>query len=85
MVVAGVVSERGGDVGVAGQAEQPDHGVAQGGHDVWPAAGSVLGVVFGEGDVSRTQCNLFSMAQCPRSQPAIWAGAASVTDIEVTA
>jgi hypothetical protein len=52
VVVAGVMSELGGDVGVAVEAEQPDRCVAQGGHDVWPTAGSVLGVVFGEGDVA---------------------------------
>jgi len=52
VVVAGVMSERGGDVGVAVEAQQPDYRVAQGGHDLWPGAGSVLGVVFGEGDVA---------------------------------
>lgn len=46
------MSHRGGDVGVAGQTEQPDDGVAQRGHDLWSAAGSVLGVIFGEGDVA---------------------------------
>jgi hypothetical protein len=34
---------------------------------------------------SRTQCSLFSIAQCPRNQLAIWVGAASVIDREVTA
>lgn len=41
-----------GDVDDAGQAQEPDRGVAEGGHDVWGVAGADLGVVFVVGDVT---------------------------------
>jgi hypothetical protein len=39
--VARDVPEGGGDGGVAGQAQDADDEVAEGGHDVWPGAGAV--------------------------------------------
>src|SRR5829696_2889805 len=45
------MSQAGGDVGGAVEAEQADRGVAQGGHHVWAGAGADLGAVLVEGDV----------------------------------
>jgi hypothetical protein len=51
-MLSSVVSQCGGDVGVAGQAEQADRGVAQGRHDLGSAVGADLGVVPAVGDVA---------------------------------
>jgi hypothetical protein len=50
--LSGVVSWGGGDVGRAGQAEQADRGVGEGGHDLWGVAGADLRTVFVEDDVA---------------------------------
>jgi hypothetical protein len=41
-----------GDLGVTGQAEQPDRQVAQGGYDLGAGGGADVAGVFGEGDVA---------------------------------
>ena len=46
------MSGGGGDVGPSGEAEQADGGVPQGGHDRWCVAGTDLGAVFIESDIS---------------------------------
>ena len=51
-MVAGVVSHCGGDVVVAGESEQADHGVAQRGHDLGAAAGSDLRMILCVGDIA---------------------------------
>ncbi|MGI5182402.1 tyrosine-type recombinase/integrase [Dactylosporangium sp. CA-152071] len=47
-----MVAVGGGDVGVAGEAEDVDGGVAEGGHDLRAGAGADLGSVFVVGDVA---------------------------------
>lgn len=46
------MSERGGDVGGAGQAKEADGGVAQGGHHLWGVSGAGAGSVFVVCDVA---------------------------------
>jgi hypothetical protein len=45
-------AQRGGDLGVTGQADQPDCEVAQAGHDLGAGSGADAAGVFGEGDVA---------------------------------
>lgn len=51
-MVAGVVSQCGGDVIVAGQSEQAEHGIAQRCHHLRASGGSDLRVILGVGDVA---------------------------------
>src|ERR1700757_4143693 len=46
------MSEGGGDADVPGHAQDADHQVAQGGHDVRPGSGAGGGGVLAEGDVT---------------------------------
>src|SRR5882672_11476715 len=46
------MSQAGGDVGGAGEAEQADRGVAEGGHHLGSVAGTDLGAVFVVDDVA---------------------------------
>ncbi len=46
------MSQGGGDVGPAGQLEQADRGVAEGGHHVWGVALAHLGAVLFEGYIA---------------------------------
>src|SRR6266542_1521412 len=50
--MSGVMSEGLGDVGPAGQSQQADGGVADGGHDLGCCSGADLGAVFVVGDIT---------------------------------
>jgi hypothetical protein len=50
--VAGVVAQRGGDVGHPRPAQRPDGEVAQARHDVGAGTGADLGGILGEGRVA---------------------------------
>jgi hypothetical protein len=64
-VVAGVVSEGGGEVDRPGAAQRTDGQVAQAGHDVWAGAGAHLGAVLGESGVAEVVQAVLDR-ECPR-------------------
>ena len=80
--VAGMVTERGGEVGRPSAAERADGEVAQAGHDLWAGPAPDLGGVLGEGHIPYVvqavldRCRPFSIAQCPRMRSASRAGLA---------
>jgi hypothetical protein len=69
---------------VAVESEHADGGVSECGHDLWPAAGAVLGVVFGVGDIADPVQPVFDGPMS--TQPAGYLdGLSSVTDKDVIA
>jgi hypothetical protein len=69
------MSQRGGEVGVAGQMQRANREIAEAGHH---AGRLPLRAVEASSPkvTSRTQCTRFSILQCPRSQPTSCAGLA---------
>ncbi len=75
--VAGVASQRGGDVAVAASAQDADGQVAQAGHGPRCGAGADLAGVLGEGDIAEVVQRLDApVAPDPVGQAGGWAWAA---------